>query len=107
MTRAAHVPWSVDVFADSRRALEFLLVERLARAGACWHVVPGELITGGRTHQAGVGRRLCAQPGGKPPSSERPLRIVPVPLPRLHQRGNNRPAPSEEVLIDLKPRGIA
>ena len=46
MTMAAHVSPSVDVFADARRDLESLF-ERLTKAGACSHVVLGELITEG------------------------------------------------------------
>ena len=46
MTRAAHVSSSVDVFAEARRDLESLF-ERLTTAGACSHVVLGELITEG------------------------------------------------------------
>lgn len=46
MTMAAHVSPSVDVFADARRDLESLF-DRLTKAGACSHVVLGELITEG------------------------------------------------------------
>ena len=46
MTMAAHVPPSLDVFADARRDLESLF-KRLTEAGACSHVVLGGLITEG------------------------------------------------------------
>ena len=46
MTIAAHVPPTVDVFADARRDLESLFAG-LTTAGACSHVVLGELITEG------------------------------------------------------------